>query len=185
MLRHPKRPDILVDIARKAPDVNFVVCGGPSNFLTPSGYSERMAEQLRSLRNVEFEGQVAPAKAEQVIADAAILLCTSDEEGFPNTFTQAWSSGTPVISLKLDPGGLIEQRGLGVLSGSTEQAIADIRILLHSPQRRDDIAIRARRFIAENYSATAVVKLFERIVYDDGLSDTKNCTSLVISDDRR
>src|SRR5262249_48385285 len=71
-----KRPDILIDIAGKVPDIRFLVCGGPS----PS-YGERIVHELRKAPNIEYLGQVAPEKAQQIIAEAAILLCTSDVEG--------------------------------------------------------------------------------------------------------
>jgi glycosyltransferase involved in cell wall biosynthesis len=98
-LRQPKRPDLLIDMARQSADLRFVVCGGPSEFRTPPKYSEGVINALRSLPNVDYRGQVPPTEAQRVIAEAAALLSTSDEEGFPNTFLQAWSSGTPVVSL--------------------------------------------------------------------------------------
>jgi glycosyltransferase involved in cell wall biosynthesis len=160
MLRQPKRPDVLIEIAQRAPAFRFVVCGGPTTHRSPPGYGERIVEALRALPNVEYRGQVAPDEAQQAIADAAVLLSTSDEEGFPNTFTQAWSSGTPVVSLKIDPDHIIEKVRLGVISGSVAGAIADITTLLDSPQRRDEIAVRARRYIAEAHSEAAVIRVF-------------------------
>jgi glycosyltransferase involved in cell wall biosynthesis len=161
MLRQHKRPDLLIEIARKTPNTRFVVCGGPTTFMSPPGYSERIINELRALVNVEFLGQVAPEKAQQVIGDAAIFLSTSDTEGFPNTFAQAWSCGTPVVTLKIDPDRTIEKLRLGAVSRNVERAATDISALIDSPQRRDEIAIRARRFIVENHSAATVVTLFE------------------------
>lgn len=152
-----KRPDILIEIARKAPAVHFVVCGGPS----PS-FDESIIEELTKTSNIEYLGQVSPNKAQQVIADAALLLSTSDVEGFPNTFVQAWSSGTPVVSLKIDPDSIIERLELGVVSGDADHAIADITTLINSPQQRDRIARRAQRFVFDNYNAKAVIRRFER-----------------------
>ena len=80
-------------------------------------------QELRATPNIEYLGHVAPEKAEQVIAGAAVFLSTSDEEGFPNTFVQAWSSGTPVVSLKIDPDRIIERLGLGTVSENVERAI--------------------------------------------------------------
>jgi len=164
MLREPKRPDILIQIAQRMPGVQFIVCGGLAEFMTTPGYSDRIVNELRALPNVNYRGQVAPEVADQIIADAALLLSTSDEEGFPNTFTQAWSAGTPVVTLKLDPDHLIERLGLGAVSGSVERAKEDISELIASPVQRQGIAARARNFIEENYSATAVVRLFEGIL---------------------
>ena len=166
MLRHHKRPDLLVDIARSAPDLRFVVCGGSSTFLTPPGYCERVIDELRMQPNIEFLGQIAPERAHQVIANAALLLSTSDEEGFPNTFSQAWSSGTPIVSLRIDPDDIIKRFRLGAVSGTVERAIADIRALMDSPQQRGEIALRARNFIVENNGAPMVVALFERALKD-------------------
>jgi glycosyltransferase involved in cell wall biosynthesis len=161
MLRHHKRPDLLVEIARSMPEASFVVCGGPTTYMTSPEYSEKVIADLRSLPNVDFLGRLAPDKAHEIIANAAVLLSTSDEEGFPNTFAQAWSNGTPVVSLRIDPDRIIERYGLGAISGSVEQAARDIGGLLRCPRRRGEIGERAREFVVQNYSARAVVETFE------------------------
>jgi glycosyltransferase involved in cell wall biosynthesis len=164
MLRQPKRPDVLLEIARKAPAIRFVVCGGPTPFASSPGYSEWIVEALQAQPNIEFLGKVAPQKTLQIIADAAMLLSTSDAEGFPNTFLEAWSSGTPVISLKIDPDRLIKRQELGTVPGTVDRATADIMALMGSPQRRDEIAVRARRYVAETHSEAAVAAVFERAI---------------------
>jgi len=65
------------------------------------------------LPNIEFRDQVEPKEAERVIAEAAALLCSSDQEGLPNTFLQAWSYGTPVVTLQIDPDSIIKTAGVG------------------------------------------------------------------------
>lgn len=161
-LRQHKRPDVLIDIARIAPDIQFIVCGGPSDYQTPAGYGMRMVETLTKLPNVDYRGRVGPDEAMGVIADAALLLCTSDEEGFPNTFTQAWSSGTPIVTLKIDPDSIIEKMGLGAVSRTVDVAVADIHALMASVDRREEIALRARRYIAENHNEAVVVEIFNK-----------------------
>jgi glycosyltransferase involved in cell wall biosynthesis len=161
MLRQHKRPDVLIEIARKLPAIRFVVCGGPSTLMSAPDYSERIINELRKTANIEYLGQVPPDKAQQLIAEAALLLSTSDTEGFPNTFVQAWSSGTPVVSLKIDPDRNIQRLGLGAVSHTVERAVADITALIDSSDRRDSIGSRARSFIVENHSAATVVRLFE------------------------
>ena len=161
ILRQPKRADLLIKIAQKAPTINFVVCGGIGSVWSPPGYSKRIIEELSSLSNVEYLGLVEPKRAQEVIAESAILLSTADEEGFPNTFLQAWSSGTPIVSLTVDPDRLIQRKGLGAVSGNVEGAVADINALLQSPQRRNEIAVRARQHVDEVHSAPVVTKVFD------------------------
>jgi len=160
MLREHKRPDLLIEIARQIPNIRFIVCGGATKHRSPSGYGDAVIQSLKSLPNVKFLGQVSPEKAQQVIQDAAILLSTSEGEGFPNTFLQAWASGTPVISLMIDPDSVIERAGLGVVSGRIENAVKDIDVLMESPQQREEIACRTRKYMDENHSEAVVVGAF-------------------------
>lgn len=162
MLRESKRPDLFIEIARKAPDIQFVMCGGVATHTAVPGYSEQFVEIFRALPNVEYRGQVPPGEASRVIADAALLLSTADEEGFPNTFLQAWAAGTPVVSLKVDPDHIIERYRLGKISLTAEQAVNDIRMLLDCEQEREAIACRAREYVAKKHSAQGVVRIFER-----------------------
>jgi glycosyltransferase involved in cell wall biosynthesis len=163
-LRQSKRPDVLLEIARQAPAIRFVVCGGLTPRASSSGYGEWLVEALQAQPNIAFLGKVAPQQAQQIIADAALLLSTSDGEGFPNTFLQAWLSGTPVISLKVDPDRIIERQELGTVPGTVAHATTDIMALMGSPQRRDAMAVRARRYVAETHSAAAVTAVFESAV---------------------
>jgi glycosyltransferase involved in cell wall biosynthesis len=155
-----KRPDLLIEIARNAPENSFIVCGGP-NAAAP-GYGEKIADTLQALPNVDYRGQVAPDEANRVIANAALFLSTSAEEGFPNTFLQAWAAGTPVVTLRVDPDHVVERYGLGKISPTVDQAICDIRMLLDSEQEREAISSRARKHVAENHGASDVIRIFER-----------------------
>jgi len=163
-LRQHKRPDLLIEIARKAPTLCFVVCGGPSAHRSPPGYGEGIVRQLLRLPNVEFLNQVPPEKAQAVIAGAALLLSTSEEEGFPNTFLQAWSSGTPVVTLRVDPDGVIDKARFGAVSRDLDSAIGEIHSLINSSAQREEIAARARQHIAEHHSEAAVVEIFRSAI---------------------
>lgn len=164
MLRHAKRPDILIEVARQAPALHFIVCGGLSTFVAPPGYSERTIAALRALPNIEYRGRVTAQEAQQVIANAAVLLSTADGEGFPNTFLQAWSSGTPVVSLVIDPDDTIKHEGIGTVCEDAAQAVADLEALLDSWQRREAIADRARQYVAKTHGEAGIVPMFEHFL---------------------
>lgn len=164
VLREFKRPDLLVEIARKAPAIRFVVCGGTTTFMSSPRYGERIVDALRALPNIEYRGQVPPDRARQVIAEAALFISTADEEGFPNTFLQAWAAGTPVVSIGIDPGHVIERQGLGVIAPNIESAVSAIHRLMHAPHQREAIASRGRRYVAENHGQIAVTRAFENAI---------------------
>ena len=161
MLRTPKRPDLLVEIARKAPHLKFVVCGGLTTHRSQGDSTARAAESLKQLPNVDYRGRVDPEEAAGVIEHAALLLCTSDQEGFPNTFVQAWSHGTPVVTLRVDPDNIIKQRKLGCITGTVDATVEQVQHLISGTHERQAMAISARQYILEQHSAEVVVKKFD------------------------
>ncbi len=162
MLREHKRPDRLVEVARQLPDVRFVVCGGVSRHRSQSGYSEQMLAALQALPNVEYLGLVPPERSLDVIAKAAVLLNTSDSEGFPSTFLEAWTTGTPVVSLTVDPDRLLKNEGIGLQSGTIAQAADDIQHLVGNADLRETLGSRAREFVVRRHSPKAVSQIFRQ-----------------------
>jgi glycosyltransferase involved in cell wall biosynthesis len=162
MLRQPKRPDLLVEIARGAPDVRFVVVGGSTLHRTPEGYGDSMIEALKATPNIEFLGRAPFAEVSRLVSNAGLFLSTADEEGFPSTFLEAWAAGTPVVSLTVDPNRVMERYGAGRVMGTVGNAVATIRDLLAAPAARDRIGVQARRYIEENHTQAAVVPIFTK-----------------------
>jgi glycosyltransferase involved in cell wall biosynthesis len=170
LLRPHKRPDLLVELAREAPDLQFVVCGGTTTFGTPREYSVRIVKDLKSVPNIRYLGEVDHDKTLETIAQATALLSTSDKEGFPNTFLEAWASGTPVVSLSIDPDSLIRDNQLGFLSGTVKNAASDLRSLVNSPKLFDDISVAARSYVETHHSEKTVAKLFNDAIRQAGFS---------------
>jgi glycosyltransferase involved in cell wall biosynthesis len=166
MLRQPKRPDLLVEIAKEAQNLRFVVCGGPSDHRSPKDYGTEIIAALSALPNVDYRGQVSPAAADDVIANASALLCTSDGEGFPNIFLEAWASGTPVVSLKIDPDDVMMRNEIGLVSRDIQTTISNLTSLINQPQRREEMAVRSRSYVTEAHSEPAVVSRFQRALED-------------------
>jgi glycosyltransferase involved in cell wall biosynthesis len=75
--------------------------------------AESIYRQLGQFPNVELKGRLPHADTINYIASAKALVSTSNFEGFPNIFLEAWASGVPVISLHVNPGDVINEFGLG------------------------------------------------------------------------
>jgi glycosyltransferase involved in cell wall biosynthesis len=153
-----KRPDRLVDLAEACPDLQFDVVGPTYE----SAYSQAAASRLRHLRNVTVHGGVPRERMPEFYRRAACLLCTSDVEGFPNTFLEAWSHGLPVVST-FDPDRLIAARNLGVSAHDVAGLAEGLRGLLSSRQRWLEASATARGYYLENHTVEAVMPQFERV----------------------
>jgi glycosyltransferase involved in cell wall biosynthesis len=164
VLRQPKRPDLVIEIARKCPSLRFVVCGGSSGHRSPQGYSERIINELKRVPNIDYRGQVAPERAIEIIANAALLLSTSDGEGFPSVFLEAWAHGTPVVSLVVDPDQLIARKALGVMCEGVDAAAAAIAQLAGSIEQRQEMARRAHDYAVQTHSGAAVAANLEGVL---------------------
>ena len=89
----------------------------------------------------------------------AINTFTSDgwmHELGPNSMLEAWSLGVPVVSLSVDPGGIIERQGIGFLSGSDLELCNDVRLLTHRASLNDQIGVRALAYVRGRHSLEAV-----------------------------
>lgn len=76
--------------------------------------SEKLYEQLQKIENVVLKGRLNHKDTIQLIANAKALINTSNVEGFPNIFLEAWATGVPVISLNVNPGNVFDKYPLGI-----------------------------------------------------------------------
>lgn len=75
----------------------------------------------------------------KAIAHARFLFNTSAKEGFPITFLEAWANNTPVISLYVDPGNIIEANNLGYCAQGDWNRFINAFNHFHSLQIRADL----------------------------------------------
>src|SRR5207237_4985351 len=94
-------------------------------------YGEVRREAARR-PNLVFHGRLSYHDASALYARARLLVNTSEVEGFPNSYLQAWINGVPVVSY-LDPGGVIARNGLGATVGSPLGMHAEVLRLLGPP----------------------------------------------------
>jgi glycosyltransferase involved in cell wall biosynthesis len=156
-----KRPDRLLALAERCPHLRFDMVGPPGE----DDYSRQVLEEAGGVGNVTIYGGVPRAGLSEFYRRAACLCCTSDYEGFPNTFLEAWSYGLPVVST-FDPDGLIVSMGMGVSAAGVDELAAGLCGLLISPERWREASANARQYYLDNHTMERTMPLFERVFID-------------------
>lgn len=145
-VRALKRPQLFLQAAARMPEMTFHMIGGP----LPG--TERLFEEIRlraqALPNVVFHGFVPQHEIGSYFERARVFVSTSEIEGFPNTYMQAWARGTPVVAF-LDPERLISRNALGVAVNSVEELCAAVSGLARNAAQWQAVSARSRRFVDE------------------------------------
>ena len=160
-VREQKRPELMLEIARRLPQYRFVVIGGSDPGWRAEEYARGIAEQARKLPNVDFKGFVPFEEADRHFGAARVVLNTSLYEGFPNTFLQAWSRGVPTVSF-VDTGSRRDGQPVYDIVAGVEDACLRLDRLM-----RDDVAWqhasqRVAMHFRDHHSVEAVAGLYER-----------------------
>ena len=162
--RSLKRPDALLAAADALPQVSFHMVGGAA-----PGYQqffETVSAQARMRANVSLHGQIPYHNVNPFYERARVCVNTSDIEGFPNSYLQAWARGTPVVAF-FDPDGLIEREGLGVAARDQETLASAIELLATNESAWLAMSARCRNFMEREYAKDSVLtpyrKLFSRL----------------------
>jgi glycosyltransferase involved in cell wall biosynthesis len=153
-VRRLKRPDRFLELADALPDLKMQMAGGPLRGEETLFHEVNRAAAART--NVHFHGRLSYWDANALYARAKVFVNTSEIEGFPNSYLQAWARGVPVVTL-IDPDGVIEREGLGATVRSLAEMHGAIRRLLGDPAAWQAASERCRAFVAREHSEDRVV----------------------------
>jgi glycosyltransferase involved in cell wall biosynthesis len=154
-----KRPDRLLEIARACPELQFLIVGPHDE---DASYKEEIEAAAAGVPNVRLHGPANRAELDDLYQRALCLCCTSDHEGFPNTFLEAWSHGLPVVS-SWDPASIIADNGLGLIGRTADELAASLAALRNEAGRWDTLSAAARAYFDENHAIERAMPRFERI----------------------
>jgi glycosyltransferase involved in cell wall biosynthesis len=168
-LTSKKNPEMFIKLAHSCSDLSaqFVMIGHP----TDESLLRQVMIKSNGLNNFRYFGKLSFDETELLIGKARILVNTSQSEGFPNTFIQSWFRETPVVSLHVDPDGVIEREQIGRCSGSLNQLELDVRQLLMDDHLCREMGKNASKYAQSKYRLGDVVdqyqELFEGLIQGD------------------
>jgi glycosyltransferase involved in cell wall biosynthesis len=147
-----KNPGAFIRLARQfagRKDIRFVMVGSTTG---EDAWTREQLAAMAATPNIEYLGACSEAAVNRLLERADLLVNTSDRESFSNTFIQAWMRRVPVVSLNVDPDGLLSRRGLGVVSRTEDQLFRQVTTLLHSYETRAEIGTRARAYVLDHHT---------------------------------
>jgi len=155
-----KRPELLLEMARRLPHRRFAMIGGasPRGERFQAGYYESIREQAAQLENVAFTGFLPLAEVEQWFDRARVLVSTSVFEGMPNVFLQAWARGVPIVS-SVDVGVPMNR-----LYSELDQAVQHIERLFEDDREWGEASAQALAYFNATHSPDRVVRQYGELL---------------------
>ena len=155
-----KRPELLLELARRLPHRRFVMIGGAAakgERFRP-GYYESIRDQAAKLPNVEFTGFLPLAEVEPWFDRARVLISTSVYEGMPNVFLQAWARGVPIVCT-VDVGVPVNR-----VFSELDEAVKQVETLFDDHGQWADASSRAREYFRATHSPEQVLTQYRRLI---------------------
>lgn len=142
-LKPIKQPEIFLDIVKEFRDdvrVNFYMLGRFAE-----QYGDKLTE-LSTLTNFEYLGEVENDKVNKLLEQSHVLINTSVDEGFSNTFVQAWLRKVVVISMNSNPDYILTNLGIGYLSETKNKVVEILEILLENKLLLGEMAEKSYKY---------------------------------------
>jgi glycosyltransferase involved in cell wall biosynthesis len=154
-----KRLELLLDVAEQLGGTEFDVVGDGDR---ESKYVQGLLTRAEAMPSVRLHGNVPHEGVKQFYHQAAVLVCTSRAEGFPNIFLEAWAQGLPVVST-FDPDDLIARKNIGFVAPDVAGLVSGVRTFLSDPDRWQRTSEAARQYYLENHTVDAVMPRYEKV----------------------
>jgi glycosyltransferase involved in cell wall biosynthesis len=159
-IRQIKRPELFLELARRLPELDFRMIGGPGRNETE--LYESIKQHVSGMSNLEFLGFVPYSRIENQFDDAALVVNTSESEGFPNAFLQAWARGVPTISF-VDAGARLDGETIGIQINSFDELVSKVAQLMTDEAMRVEEGKRCHAYVARDHSPDQVLDLYEQL----------------------
>lgn len=149
-----KQPDLFVDLARRKLEYEYLMIMS----LAIDSVHRRILQKSNVLSNLKILTYVPHEQVGRYFADARLLVNTSRFEGFPDAFLQASKYGVPIVSLQVDPDGMLSEQGCGLVSGGDfERLVQDVSLLMSDISRCRQIAGRSRTYLTGHHDKSMLI----------------------------
>ena len=153
-----KRLQWFIDAAIKLPDLEFEVVG-PADLSRPE--INALINKVKMTPNMCYMGRINREEMPNIYKNSAVLCCTSLVEGFPNTFLEAWSYQTPVVTT-FDPDGVVHEKQLGLSVSSKDELVLALKKIMADRELLINCSRNALQFYENTHLLERTMNKFEQ-----------------------
>lgn len=118
-----------------------------------------VGREAGGIPNLEFAGPVPYHDVGGMFESARLLVNTSEIEGFPNTYLQAWARGVPVVTF-LDPDGVIAREQLGRVVANEDEMRRAVAELSSDEGGWQAVSARCRAYVEREFGEETVMAAY-------------------------
>jgi glycosyltransferase involved in cell wall biosynthesis len=144
-----KGPEVFLELARRLSSCTASMVGGPQRGAVD--LYERVRAAAARVGTPTFHGALPYRTTNRLFERARVFINTSDIEGFPNTYLQAWIRGVPVVSF-FDPDDVIRREGLGQAVANLDEMERAVQHLMSDSQAWLETSERCKAYMKRCYS---------------------------------
>lgn len=151
-----KRPLLFLELATQCPDLAFL--------MIVNNTDAKVFEILQARRpsNLSIIEQVPHHEIWKHLRYARVFVNTSSFEGFPNTFLQSAALGVPIVSLEVDPDGMLSRQGCGICASGNPNILREAVVKLWGdPCAADTLANACHHYVLERHETNERIAEFE------------------------
>jgi glycosyltransferase involved in cell wall biosynthesis len=145
-----------VRIARELTDIHFDILGP----VYDDAFSQQVLADIHGLPNIAYHGSLSRDQLAPYLSSARLFCSTSDYDGFPNTFLEAWSYGVPIVS-SFDPDDTIQKHALGLTATGIQEFCTAIMKLVRDDDFYSRTSENARSYYNSFHRVDNVLPKFE------------------------
>ncbi len=163
-----KQPLLLLELAKRCPDLRFLM------ILNKTHADVFDAVQAARPPNLTIVERVPHDEIWDYYRRARVFVSTSAYEGFPNTFLQCAVMGVPLVSLEVDPDGMLARHGCGICAAGDTRTMRDAVVRLCADDAHADaLAAACHRYVLERHETGERVAEFEACIRETAAAKSR------------
>lgn len=163
-MREWKQPEHFIrlarDLDRRRLDVNCLMIGKPADDRKLIHSIQTAAAEVPTFKYI---GPCSIEEVNSILATAHVFVNTSLEEGFANTFIQAWMRRVPVASLHCNFDDIFHRHRVGFYAGTYDTLLEQVVALVQDSGLRARMGEAAQKYAFDHHSMSNADRIIEII----------------------